>query len=284
MSPRRTIVFTGASSGIGASAARMLAAHGADVAVVGRNPERTRTVAERIGGSAFVADFGRLDDVRALADELLARYERLDVLVNNAGGLVSRRETTVDGHDLTFQANYLAPYLLTRLLLPRLEASGTAERPSRVISTASSSNQWGRIRLDGLEGASRPWRGGWGAYGTSKLAVILFIRELAHRTAGLGLDAYAVHPGAVVTGFGGDSTLIRFGTTVTAGRWGLTPDRGAAPLVSLVLRESIDAPSGSYFTRFSPSTAVARQARDERLQIELWRRTAELVGLGADLP
>ena len=114
----RVVVLTGASSGIGRKAAGALAAAGARVAVVGRNPERTRAVAEEIGGDAFVADFDRLDDVRDLADALLARYDGIDVLANNAGGLVSHRAETVDGHERTIQSNHLAPFLLTRLSSP----------------------------------------------------------------------------------------------------------------------------------------------------------------------
>ena len=117
-------MLTGASSGIGVVAAEQLVDQGNQVAVVGRNPERTRAVAERIGATPFLADFERLDDVRALADALLDRYERIDVLANNAGGLNARRELTVDGHERTIQANHLAPFLLTNLLLPRLHRDG----------------------------------------------------------------------------------------------------------------------------------------------------------------
>ena len=109
------IVLTGASSGIGAVAARELAKDDWDVAVVGRNPERTAAVAAAVGGTPFPADYDRLDDVRELAAALLTRYPTIDVLTNNAGGLVGRRGTTADGHERTFQHNHLAPFLLTAL-------------------------------------------------------------------------------------------------------------------------------------------------------------------------
>ena len=121
MANQKTIVITGASSGLGAIAARELAIEGWDVAVVGRNPERTNAVAAAVGGTPFLADYDRLDDVRALAGALLAKYRNIDVLANNAGGLVGKRGTSADGHERTFQHNHLAPFLLTGLLMERLE-------------------------------------------------------------------------------------------------------------------------------------------------------------------
>jgi NAD(P)-dependent dehydrogenase (short-subunit alcohol dehydrogenase family) len=278
----RTIVITGASSGIGAVAAARLAERGDEVVVVGRNPERTKAVAERVGAVSFLADFARFDEVRALADALLDRYETIDVLLNNAGGLVSKRTTTADGHDATIQTNYLSPYLLTRLLLPRLEASATVGGTGRVVSTSSVANLFGKLDLDDLDFTSRPWRGGWQAYGTAKLAVVMFVRELARRTSGAGVEAYSVHPGSVVTGFGADSPLIRFGTAVTGGRWGMTPEAGAAPLLALAADAPVPAASGAYFDRLRPNGRLAAQASDVELQHELWARTATIVGLPAD--
>ena len=184
---QKNIVITGASSGLGRAAAIELAKRGASIAVVGRNAERTRKVATQIGGRPFIADFDRLDDVRHLARALLTAYPRIDVLANNAGGLVSRRGISADGHERTFQHNHLAPFLLTNLLLERLTESG-----GRVISTASAANLFARLDLDDLEWANRRYAGGWQAYGTSKLETILFIRELARRTAASGVDVPAL--------------------------------------------------------------------------------------------
>jgi NAD(P)-dependent dehydrogenase (short-subunit alcohol dehydrogenase family) len=279
----RVVVITGASSGIGAIAAARLAERGDQVAVVGRNSERTHAVAERVGGSAFVADFTRFDDVRELASALLARFDVIDVLLNNAGGLISTRAETVDGHEATIQSNYLSPYLLTRMLLPRLQESARRGGTARIVSTSSMANRWGRLDLADLDFAARPWRGGWRAYGTAKLAVVVWTRELARRTAARegvpGVDAYAVHPGAIVTNFGSGSPLIRFGTAVTGGRWGATAEVGAAPLIALAADSPIPAASGTYFDRLRPNGAVARAADDVELQRDLWARTAELVGL-----
>lgn len=277
---RRTIVITGASSGIGAvAAARLAADDGAtDVAVVGRNADRTRAVAERIGGTAFVADFDRLDDVRELADALLHRFERIDVLANNAGGIVPKRALTVDGHERTIQSNHLAPFLLTNLLLPRLIESG-ADAPVRVVSTASVANRFGRLRLDDLDWQRRPWLGGWRAYGTSKLATILFIRELAERTTGTGVSAYAFHPGFVATGFGKGLASIRSLSVLTGGRYGITAEQGAVPLITLAGSAPVGAPSGTYFDGLQVHGRVADQARDAQLGRDLWRLSARLVGL-----
>ncbi|MCS5733855.1 SDR family NAD(P)-dependent oxidoreductase [Herbiconiux daphne] len=278
----RTIVITGASSGIGAVAAAQLAERGDRVAVVGRNPERTKAVAEKIGGTPFVADFARLDDVRELGATLLGHYDTIDVLLNNAGGLVSKRTITVDGHDATLQSNYLAPYLLTRTLLPRLEASAQAGGTARVVCTSSVANLFGHLDLDDLDFTARPWRGGWQAYGTAKLAVIMFVREFARRVSTTGVEAYSVHPGSIVSGFGADSRLIRFGTAVTGGHWGATVEVGAAPLLALAAESPVPAASGAYFDRLKPNGRVGRQARDVDLQHALWLRTAALVGLPAD--
>ncbi len=280
---RRTIVLTGASSGIGVVAAERLAEQGAELAVVGRNPDRTRAIADRVGGMPFLADFDRFDDVRTLAGALLDRYEHIDVLANNAGGLHSRHELTVDGHERTIQSNHLAPFLLTNLLLPRLVATarevGDDELRPRVISTASLANLFGHVRLDDLDWERRPWLGGWRAYGTSKLVTIMFIRELAERLTGTGVDAYSFHPGTVVTQFGRSSALIRFGNWATRGNYGISADAGAVPLVSLAGDVPVGAPSGTYFDQLTANGRVRAQSRDAQLRRDLWALSAQLTGV-----
>jgi NAD(P)-dependent dehydrogenase (short-subunit alcohol dehydrogenase family) len=276
----RTIVITGASSGIGRVTAVSLARAGARVAVVGRNLERTRDVARAAGGIPFVADFDRLDEVRRLAGDL-ASLGPIDVLVNNAGGLVTHRQVTVDGNERTFQANHLAPFLLTRLLLD----APAGRSLTRVISTASSAHRYGRLRLDDLTWADRPWHGGWGAYGASKLATILFIQELARRTAGRGLGAYAVHPGVVATGFGRDVRAIRLASRLTAGHYARSAASGAAPLIALA-RSEPEAPSGTYYDRMRPGARLAHRAKGpaaDLLARDLWHVSAELVGVEDDM-
>jgi NAD(P)-dependent dehydrogenase (short-subunit alcohol dehydrogenase family) len=259
----KVAVITGASSGIGANAAGRLAAAGWDVAVVGRNPERTRAVAEAVGGTAFVADYDRLDEVRELAASLAARYDAIDVLANNAGGLIHARGVSADGHERTLQHNHLAPFLLTTLLLPRL---------GRVIGTASVANTFGNLRLDDLEWQKRPWQGGWRAYGTSKIATIVFARALAQR----GVEAYSFHPGYVATRFGADSLLVRFGNLTTRGRLAISTDQGATPLVRLATAEDVGVPSGTYFDGLKPFGRVHRSANGA--EAGLWAASERLVG------
>ena len=265
-----TIVITGCSSGIGRAAAIELASHGASIAVVGRNFERTEAVATLVGGRAFVADFDRLDEVRSLADALLTSYAHINVLANNAGGLVSRRGLSVDGHELTFQRNHLAPFLLTSLLLPRL-----AESHGRVISTASAANLAGRVDLLDLNSTKRPYAGGWRAYGTSKLETIMFIHELARRTAALNVDSYAFHPGLVATGFGADSAVMRAVNLV--GRGILSPEVGAAGLVFLASTKDVGAPSGTYFDGLKPFGRTRARAGRSQVAEQLWRISEALV-------
>jgi NAD(P)-dependent dehydrogenase (short-subunit alcohol dehydrogenase family) len=271
MTATRTIVLTGASSGIGRSAAVALAKGGAELAVVGRNPDRTRAVADEVGGTAHVCDFDRLDDVRRLAETLLEAHPRIDVLANNAGGLVSRREVTTDGFERTLQSNHLAPFLLTRLLLPRLLESG-----GRVVSTSSVANAFGRVRLDDLNWSKRAWVGGWRAYGTSKLLTNMFISQLAKRSS---VEAFAFHPGFVSTGFGTDSASMRMMNLLTSGNYGISPEAGAVPLIQLAGPTTVGVPSGTYFDRLKPFGRQAPQAKDDLLAEAVWDRTSQLVGL-----
>jgi NAD(P)-dependent dehydrogenase (short-subunit alcohol dehydrogenase family) len=274
MANGKMVVLTGASSGIGAVAAKELAAAGWEVAVVGRNPERTRAVASSIGAEAFLADYDRLDDVRALATALLDRYPTIDVLANNAGGLVGKRADTADGHERTFQHNHLAPFLLTHLLLERVTASG-----GRVVSTSSVANRLGKVDLADLDSRRRPYLGGWRAYGTSKLETILFIRELARRT---GLDAYSFHPGSVRTSFGTDSGLGRFAMRL-ASVTQITPEAGAVPLIQLVSNPDVAAPSGTYFDGLKPNGGTKPEANDAGLAARLWDATAQILGISPAL-
>jgi NAD(P)-dependent dehydrogenase (short-subunit alcohol dehydrogenase family) len=268
MTNKKTVVLTGASSGIGAVAARELAGAGWDVAVVGRNPERTRAVASSIGATAFLADYDRLDDVRALGAALLERYPTIDVLANNAGGLVGKRADTPDGHERTFQHNHLAPFLLTHLLLERVTAGN-----GRVVGTASIANRFGKVDLGDLDSRHRPYLGGWRAYGTAKLETILFAKELSRRT---GVTAYSFHPGSVHTAFGTDSGLGRFAMRL-ARVTQITPEAGAVPLIQLISNPNIAAPGGTYFDGLTPNGATGAQARDPALAAGLWDATAKML-------
>ncbi len=271
----KTVVVTGASAGIGAAAARRFAELGAKVAVVGRSPEATARVAAQAGGRAHLADYASLDDVRRLADELLATYERIDILANNAGAIFDSRKISADGHELTFQVNHLAPFLLTNLLLRRLAASPDA----RVISTGSARYRKAHLDLADLDGAAGRYRS-MRAYGASKLATILFTRELARQTRGTTVTASAFHPGGVQTDVTRDNALQR----AVMGSWLgrailLTPAKGAEPLLHLASVADPQTVNGAYLHRLNREEPKNEQARDERLAARLWQRSAELSGL-----
>ncbi|PUB25024.1 short-subunit dehydrogenase [Promicromonospora sp. AC04] len=274
----KTIVITGASDGIGAAAARALAAAGHRVAVVGRSPEKTEKVARELSADHFVADFTSLADVRRLAAELDEAYPRIDVLANNAGGILGDRTKTVDGFERTVQVNHLAPFLLTSLLLDKLLAS----RAAAIQTSSAGARLFGRLDVDDLD-HDRDFTPHL-AYGTAKLENILFTVELHRRFHDQGLSAAAFHPGGVATNFGAESTSFfrplyqsRIGKLVLT-----TPERGAAQLVRFAQTEpGVDWQSGAYYEGGRIARRVNPQARDADLARRLWERSAELVGVTA---
>ncbi|XAS68097.1 SDR family NAD(P)-dependent oxidoreductase [Micrococcaceae bacterium Sec5.7] len=269
--PARTIVITGASDGIGAAAARALAKAGERVVVVGRSAEKTKAVAEELGADYFVCDFADLSQVRSLAVALKEKYPRIDVLANNAGGIMGRRELTVDGHEKTFQVNHLAPFLLTTGLIDVLTASRAT-----VINTSSGANSFGRLDLDDLDAARKYSTNR--AYGNGKLANILFTSELRHRYGEAGISTAAFHPGGVATNFAAESTSpMRFAYKTVLSRFLLTPEEGADTLVWLANgKAGTDWISGAYYAKRALAKANP-QAYDADLARELWDRSAEMV-------
>ena len=253
------IVLTGASSGIGRAAARALSEEGHELAIVGRNPFRTHEVARETGGTAFLADFDKLEDVRTLARELLGRYPHIDALGNNAGGLVAARGLSKDGVERTWQHNVLAPFVLTQALLPRLLAS-----QGRVVFTSSAANRGGSIDLTipGWKGGL--WLRGFPAYGAAKRADAMIARELARREPTLHVSSY--HPGGVATGFAGLNESLVAGLVQRVLR---TPEQGAAQQVGL-LTGDLDVASGSYVDGDKRDRGLAAQARDPRACRTLW--------------
>ncbi|ABK02461.1 short-chain dehydrogenase/reductase SDR [Arthrobacter sp. FB24] len=267
----RTIVITGASDGIGASAARTLAKAGEQVVVVGRSAEKTRAVAQEIGADYFVSDFADLSQVRALAVQLKEKYPRIDVLANNAGGIMGKRELTVDGHEKTFQVNHLAPFLLTTELMDVLTASNAT-----VINTSSAANAFGYVDINDLDAAGKYSTNK--AYGTSKLENILFTTELHHRYNNAGISTAAFHPGGVATNFAAESTSwFRFAYKTIIKRFMLTPEQGADTLVWLATaKPGQDWMSGAYYAKRALAKAN-KQAYDAELARRLWDRSEVLV-------
>lgn len=258
-----TVVVTGASSGTGAAAARLLHRLGARIVVVGRDPARTRAVADALDTPSHTVDFASLDDVRRLADELLAEYPRLDVLANNAGGAVSATAPTPDGHEPNYQLNALAPFLLTTLVDPALQAAG-----GRVVATSSGSHRGARLTAErvGAELDDPGRLGPHGRYARAKLAGLLLNREYRRRTPEVAVVDF--HPGIVASDFG--RYLGRPGQVLTAlSRPVLTsPDTAGARLVRLAAADRAEV-DGRYFhgTRLRrPSPLVA----DDRLARAVW--------------
>jgi NAD(P)-dependent dehydrogenase (short-subunit alcohol dehydrogenase family) len=271
------VLITGATRGIGRAATVELAKRGAEVALVGREPERVAAVAEEArtaGGGApvyrHVADLSLMSEVRRLAAEVRAAYEHIDVLANNAGALFAHRKETSEGIERTFALNHLAPFLLTNLLRDRL-AGG------RVVGTASDAHQSGRLDLDDLQ--SERSYSAMRVYGTSKLCNILFTRELARRAPELHANCF--HPGVVRTGFGKNDNGIWKILITLGGPFLRSPQRGARSLVWLALSDEADRLPGEYIEdeKVVPPSA---QAQDDTLARELWERSAQLVGLPAD--
>jgi NAD(P)-dependent dehydrogenase (short-subunit alcohol dehydrogenase family) len=268
----RTVVITGASSGIGAAGAVALARLGATVVPVGRDERRLAKVAREVGAEGVRADLATLAGVRRLAEELLARCDRIDVLVNNAGAMPGRRELTADGLELTFAVNHIAPFLLTNLLLERLRES----TPARVVTTSSVAHTGGLIDLDDLQ-LERRWTG-MRAYSSSKLANVLFTRELARRLDGSGVVANCFHPGVIRTRLTRRANpLLMVGARLAAPFLG-SPKTGAETLVYLAASPEAAEATGGYFENCRPGRPSA-QSQDGALAAALWDRSAELAGL-----
>jgi retinol dehydrogenase 12 len=273
----KVCVVTGATSGIGKAAATALAGMGSQVVLVGRDQGRAEATAAEIGARSTVppkveiADLAVMEQVRALAGRL-ASLERIDVLINNAGLVVSERRVTQDGFEYVFAVNHLAPFLLTNLLLPKL----TGAAPARVVTVTSDAHTAAKLDLDdpSLEQGWESWR----SYANSKLANILFTRELARRLDGTGVTANCAHPGVVRTGFGRDAKpLMRLGMTI-ARPFFLSPERGADTIVYLASSPDVAGQTGGYYVkrqRREPSAA----ARDDAAARKLWEISEKMTGL-----
>ncbi len=267
----RTIVITGASDGIGAAAARMLTQQDAQLVVVGRSEAKTQAVARDIGADYFLADFTELSQVRKLANDLMHKYPRIDVLANNAGGIMGSRESTVDGHEKTFQVNHLAPFLLTNLLLDVLAKSNAT-----IINTSSAAHtHMAKFSIDDLD-AEKSYSNR-AAYGNAKLANILFTKELQKRFGHRGISAAAFHPGVVGSNFALDSSRALKLVYGLLNPFLLNPTQGAETLVWLASTEpNVVWTPGEYYVKRQPAT-VGAKAQDAHLAQQLWERSAAMV-------
>lgn len=272
----RVVVITGASGGVGAAAARELAGQGDEVVVVGRNARRTQQVANEIGAQHFLVDYSDLNDVRRLADDLRNNLDHIDVLANNAGGIMPHRALSLDGHEMTFQVNHLAPFLLTNLLLDKLKESRAS-----VIGTASVAHRGARLNMRDLE-LTRGWSSRR-AYANSKLMNILFTRELHRRYSLQGISSACFHPGIVASSFALDlpGPMGFFYRSRLGRRMMVTSQQAAATLVFLAQgRPPRDWISGMYYNEGEP-VRPSRKARNRALAAQLWTKSAHIVGLPA---
>jgi NAD(P)-dependent dehydrogenase (short-subunit alcohol dehydrogenase family) len=267
----KRVLITGATNGIGLAAAEELARRGAVLAIVARDDAKAADAVTRLeaAGSEVVdvlkADLSSQESVRALATEALERYARIDVLVNNAGAVFEKREESVDGIELTWALNHLAPFLLTELLLDRLKSNA----PARIITTTSDAHKGAQIPWDDLNAERSYGARGFRRYGQTKLANILFTAELARRLEGTGVTANCFHPGTVATGFNrNNSAVMRF--VMTAIRPFLRkPEKGADTLVWLADSEEAGSENGGYFVDRKREQPDA-PARDMDAARRLW--------------
>jgi retinol dehydrogenase-14 len=274
-----TVLITGGTSGIGKATAVALAAMGANVAIVGHNQERGEAAVEEIKAQShnesvelMLADLSVQAEVRGLAEEFQERHDRIDVLANNAGLVQSKRTETPDGIETTLAINHLAPFLLTNLLIERLEQSA----PSRVITVSSEAQRWGTLDFEDMH-SRRKYRG-FPVYGMTKLANIMFTYELAERLNGTGVSANCLHPGSVGTNFGQNNRGAMALFFRTFKPFMRSPEQGADTLIWLASSSEVDGVSGKYFSDRKEIEAK-KVAYDPAARRRLWEISEDLTGL-----
>jgi NAD(P)-dependent dehydrogenase (short-subunit alcohol dehydrogenase family) len=274
-------MVTGANSGIGKATALALAQMGATVVMVCRDRAKGEEARSEITTKSrnnavdlLQADLSSQQSIRQLVENFQHHYTHLHVLINNAGAAFpGRRRETVDGLEMTFAVNYLAPFLLTNLLLDMLKASA----PARIVNVSSAAHKSGSIQLDDLQAEKhyRPMR----TYPQAKLAVVLFTYELARRLQGTGVTANCLHPGFVATHFaqsdGGPAARL---LVKLIGSFGASPQEGAKTSIYLASSPEVEGVTDKYFVKSIPRRSAAI-SYDESRQRQLWEQSTKLVNV-----
>jgi NAD(P)-dependent dehydrogenase (short-subunit alcohol dehydrogenase family) len=276
----KTVVVTGATSGIGEVAADRLAQKGARIVFVARDKERgqetlkhLRAIAGHDNHAAHYADLMRLSEQKRVAKEIADSEPQIDVLINNAGALFNTRQLTEDGLEKTFALNHMSYFTVTNVLLDKLKATPGA----RIVSTASDAHKGAKLDFNDLQAAKR--FSGFSAYGKSKLCNILFTRELSRRLAGTGVSANCLHPGFVGTRFGDQSGgIVSWGVRL-AKNFALTPEQGAQTIIYLASSPDVDGKSGGYYFKSKLATPT-EEAQNDADAKRLWDASAKIAGVG----
>ncbi len=276
----KTIVITGGTSGIGEVAAVELAKQGARIVLIARDPERAgmtmsklRTANPAAQHVSHLADLSHVSEMKRVSREIVQAEPEIDVLINNAGALFSTRMVTEDDLEMTFATNHMAYFVVTNELLPKLKSG------ARIVSTASDAHKGAKLDFDDLQSVKK--YSGFSVYGKSKLANILFTREISRRVAGTGVTANCLHPGFVATRFGDNSggifqTLIKLGKPVGA----ISPEKGAETIVYLASSPEVEGKSGGYYYKKKIATPT-KEAQNDADAKRLWEISATLAGMAA---
>ena len=275
----KVVVLTGGTSGIGQVAAEAIAGMGGRLILVARDRARGEATLEHllkqsqgIAHAVYYADLSRLAEMKRVAAEIAAAEPRIDVLINNAGALFTPRQVTEDGLELTFATNHVSYFVLTHYLRDRLIAAV----PARIINTASDAHRNARLDFNDLQ-SEKSYRG-FSVYSRSKLANVLFTRELAHRLEGTGVTANSLHPGFVATRFGDNNGGLSSSLIGLLKNFAISPEKGAETIIYLATSDEPAGITGQYFRKCRVAIP-SKPAQDDHAAKRLWQETARLAGL-----